>query len=589
MTPDAWLTIAVVAAVPLSLAASRIAPDLILVGALTVLIVAGVLSPAEALLGLSNPGLATVGVLYVVGSGLAETGAVHAVGERLLGRPRSERRAQLRLMLPVAGVSAFLNNTPVVALLMPVVRDWARRHRLSVSKLMIPLSYAAIFGGTCTLIGTSTNLIVAGLVAQETGLPRVGFFEIAWLGIPSALGGIAFVLATSRWLLPDRSSPISEPDDPREYAVEMLVEPGSPLVGRTIEQAGLRHLPGVYLAEIERDGSLLPAVAPTERLHGHDRLVFVGMVDSVVDLYRIRGLIPAPDQVFKLNSPRPERRLIEAVVSENSPFVGKTIRDGRFRSHYEAVVVAVARNGSRVAGKIGDIELRGGDTLLLEARPSFVDQQRHSRDFLLVSAIEGATPPRHDRATTAGAILAGMVLTVTVADVPMFVAALVASGLMILTRCTTATAARRSVDWQVLTVIGAALGLGRALDQTGAAGALAHAWIALAGENPWTTLLAVYLITSLLTEFITNNATAVLMFPVAQAAAEGLGVSFSPFLFTVMMAASASFATPIGYQTNLMVYGPGGYRFSDYLRIGLPLTGLLAAITVLIAPRVWPF
>jgi len=589
MTPDAWLTAAVVAATAVALAATRIAPDLLLVGSLTALLVLGVLTPGEALSGLSNPGLATVGVLYVVASGLIETGAVHAVGERLLGHPRSERRAQLRLMLPVAGVSAFLNNTPVVAMLVPAVQDWARRHRLSVSKLMIPLSYAAIFGGTCTIIGTSTNLIVSGLVTQETTLPPLGFFEIAWLGLPSTVVGIAFVLGTSRWLLPERKPPITEPTDPKEYAVEMLVEPRSPLVGRSIEQAGLRNLPGVYLAEIEREGTVLPAVAPTERLRGGDRLIFVGMVDSVVDLYRIRGLIPAPDQVFKLDSPRPERRLIEAVVSGTSPLVGRTIRDARFRSLYEAVVVAVARGGKRVPGKIGDIEIHAGDTLLLEARPSFVSQNRQSRDFLLVSAIEGSTPPRHDRAPLAAAILAGMVAAATLFGVSMLVAALVAGGLMIATRCTTGAAARRSVDWQVLTVIGAALGLGQALGQTGAAAAIAQAWVGFAGENPWATLVGIYAITSVFTALITNNAAAVLLFPIAGAAAESLGVSFRPFVFAIMMAASASFATPIGYQTNLMVYGPGGYRFSDYLRIGLPLNVVLAVVTILIAPWVWPF
>lgn len=589
MTSEAWWTVAVVVATAVALAATRIAPDLLLVGALTGLLVLGVLAPEEALSGLSNPGLATVGVLYVVVSGLVETGAVHAVAQGWLGRPRSERQAQLRLMLPVAGLSAFLNNTPVVAMLVPAVQDWARRNRLSVSKLMIPLSYAAILGGTCTLIGTSTNLIVGGLASQHASLAPLGFFEIAWVGMPSAAIGIAFVLGMSRWLLPDRKPPIAEPADPRQYAVEMLVQPGSPLVGRSIEQAGLRNLPGVYLAEIERAGSLLTAVAPTEVLHGGDHLVFVGMVDSVVDLYRIRGLIPAPDQVFKLDSPRPERRLVEAVVSNVSPLVGRTIRDSRFRSVYEAVVVAVARGGSRVHGKIGDIELRAGDTLLLEARPSFVPQQRDSRDFLLVSAIEGATPPRHERAGLAMAILGAMVAAVTFFDVPMLVAALVAGGLMIATRCTTGTAARRSVEWPVLIVIGASLGLGRALDQTGASTALAHAWVGLAGESPWMALLAVYAITSLATAVITNNAAAVLIFPIAAATAEGLGVSFRPFVFVIMMAASASFATPIGYQTNLMVYGPGGYRFSDYLRIGLPLNAVLALVTVAIAPFVWPF
>ena len=589
MTPDGWLVISVVAATGLGLSFTRIGADLILVGALTVLLLLGVITPDTALSGFSNPGLATVAVLYVVVSGCIETGAANVLAKALLGRPKSEWSAQIRLMLPVAFLSAFLNNTPVVAMLVPAVQDWARRNHFSVSKLMIPLSYAAIFGGACTMIGTSTNLILAGLVEQDSTLSAIGFFEIAWLGIPSAVIGIIFVLSTSRWLLPMRKPPITEQMNPKEYAVEMLVEAGSSLVGQTIEQAGLRHLPSLYLAEIERGDSVLPAVGPNERLQDNDRLVFVGMVDSVVDLYQIRGLIPAPDQVFKLDSPRPQRQLVEAVISGTSPLVGLSIRESRFRTRYDAVVIAVARSGKRVEGKIGVIELHVGDTLLLEARPSFVEQHRNSRDFLLVSAIEGGKTPRHDKAGIATLVLIAMVLGASFAGLSMLVAALVAAGLMIITRCTSASAARQNVDWQVLVVIGASIGLGSALEQTGAASAIAQFWIGFAGQNHWIALLAIYLITSLFTAVVTNNAAAVLMFPIAKATAVGLGVSFSPFIFTIMMAASASFATPISYQTNLMVYGPGGYRFSDYLKIGIPLNLLMAGVTMAIAPWIWPF
>lgn len=589
MPLEAWFTVIVVLTILVSLVMTRIGADIILMAGLTLIIGFGVLSPAEAFSGFSSSGLVTVGVLYVVVSGVMETGVVYAVAERLLGRPRSERWAQFRLMLPVSTASAFLNNTPVVAMLVPVLQDWARRHRLSVSKLMIPLSYAAILGGTCTIIGTSTNLVISGLVAEDATLSPVGFFEIAWLGLPSLILGTAFILVTGRWLLPDRQSSITEPSSPKEYSVEMLVESESQLVGRSIEQAGLRQLPGLYLAEIERNGSILPAVPPSERLHSDDRLVFVGNVDSVVDLYKIRGLVPAPDQIFKLHSPRHERVLIEAVVSSESPIMGKTVRDARFRTHYEAVVLAVARGGRRLPGKVGDIVLSLGDTLLLEARPSFMERYRHSRDFLLVSALDGGSPPRHERGGIAALILVGMVLVAAFTEVSMLVAVLVAAGLMLATRCTSASKARRHIDWQVLVTIGAAIGLGHALEQSGAASAIAEAWIGFAGLNPWVALLAVYLLTSAFTEVITNNAAAVLMFSIAKATAVGLEVSFSPFVFVVMMGASASFATPIGYQTNLMVYGPGGYRFSDFLRIGLPLNFLMAVVTVTLAPLVWPF
>ena len=585
---EAWVACATVLAVLVLLASTRMAPDFVLAGALTLLVAGGILSPGEALSGLSNPGLATVAVLFVVATGLVDTGAIAAVSNTLLGKVRSVTGAQARMMFPVIAVSAFLNNTPVVAILVPVVQDWCRRQRMSVSKFMMPLSYAAILGGTCSLIGTSTNLVVHGLVLEQTDLGPMGLFSIAQVGLPAALIGAIYVLTMNRRLLPERRPPLTENPNAREYAIEMLVREESPIVGRTIEEAGLRHLPGAFLAEIERGSSVLPAVAPTERLQVGDRLVFVGAVDSVVDLVKLKDLVPAPDELFELDTPRPERKLVEAVISRASPLAGQTIRDGRFRSRYGAVVIAVARDGERLLGKVGDIRLRAGDTLLIEARPSFLEQQRHSRDFLLVSEIQGASPPRHERAFVSVLILLGMVVAAaTFAD--MLLAALVAAGLMVATRCTTVARARASIDWSVLAVIGASFGLGASLEVTGAASHLAQSWLSLAGEGPWLALAAVYLVTMLFTEFITNNAAAVLVFPIAQATAGALGVSFWPFVVAIMMAGSASFATPIGYQTNLMVYGPGGYRFTDYVRFGLPLNLLLAAVTICLIPLFWPF
>ncbi len=589
MTLDAWLTLAVVIGVLVALAATRIGPDLVLMGGLTLLMLAGVVTPAEALTGFASPALVTVGVLYVVVSGVTETGAAHALAQRFLGRPTSERRALSRLLPWVSGLSAFLNNTPVVAMLVPVVQDWGRRHGLAPSRLLIPLSYAAILGGGCTLIGASTNLVVSGLAATEPAAPAIGFFEIAWVGLPALLLGTAYLILFAPRLLPARGSPISGAESPKEYAVEMLVSADGALAGRSIEEAGLRNLPGLYLAEIERNGDILAAVGPLERLQSGDRLIFVGCVASVADLYKIRGLTPAPDQVFKLSGPRHDRVLAEAVVSFESPFVGRTLRAARFRTRYQAVVIAVTRGGKRLPGKVGDIVTAAGDTLLIEARPAFLERYRDSRDFLLVSPRDGVSPPRHERGGIALMILLGMVLAAAAAGAPMLLAALVAAGLMLITRCTSPGKARRQIDWPVLITIGAAIGLGQALEQSGAAQAIAEAWIGLAGGGPWMALLAIYLLTNLMTEMITNNAAAVLMFSIAKAAAAGLEVSFTPFVFVIMMAASASFATPIGYQTNLMVYGPGGYRFSDYLRIGVPLNLLVAASTVTIAPLIWPF
>ena len=590
MAVDAWLTLATVALCFLLMASGRSAPDIILVGGLTLLLVVGIITPEQALSGLANEGMVTVGVLYVVVTGLRETGAISWIVQYVLGQPRSLAHAQTRVMLPVAGLSAFLNNTPVVAMMIPAINDWARRHRLSVSKLMMPLSYAAIAGGTCTLIGTSTNLVVNGLLVEQTGGAGVGMFELASVGVPVVITVLLAVTLTSRWTLPDRRPVISQfSDEVRGYTVEMVVDATGPLVGQTIQEAALRQLPGLYLIEIDRQGSVLPAVAPEEKLCASDRLIFVGIIESVVDLQKIRGLLPATDQVYKIDVARPDRSLIEAVVSDSCPLAGKSIRQGRFRTLYNAVVIAVSRNGEQVRGKIGDIVLRPGDTLLIEAHRSFAAQQKNSRDFYLISRVEDSTRPNHERAFVALMILVVMVVSVAVGIFSMLESALLAGGLMILTRCTRGRAARAAVDWQVLIVIAASLGIGQALFVSGAAEGIARGMMSLTGQDPLVVLALIYFLTALFTSLITNNTAAVLMFPVAMAVSESLAVSFMPFVITIMVAASASFATPIGYQTNLMVYGPGGYRFSDYLRLGIPLTILIGFIVLLIVPQVWPF
>jgi di/tricarboxylate transporter len=586
---DAWITVAVVASTLAALIGTRIAPDLVMVAAVTVLMLTGVLPVAEALSGLANPGLATVGVLYIVAAGLVNTGAAHALGTKFLGLPRSTAVAQIRLMVPVVISSGFINNTPLVAMLVPVVEEWGRRCRISLSKLMIPLSYASILGGMLTLIGTSTNVVVYGLVLEDTTLGPMGFWEIGLVGLPCAIVGILYMVVAQKWLLPERKPPLADFGAAREYAIEMLLQDNSPMIGKSVEQAGLRQLPGAFLAEIERGPMVLPAVAPTEKLQAGDRLLFVGVVDSVAELLRLRGLVPAPEQVFKLNSPRPERRLFEVVVSDSCPVTGRTIRDGRFRTRYNAVVLAVARNGERLRAKIGDIELHAGDTLLLESGPNFLAQQRNSRDFLLVSELQGVTIPRHDRMWVAVGILGVMIALASTGLLSMLEAGLVASGLMLATRCIKPNAARTSIDWSVLVVIAASFGVGQALETSGVAQALADFWIGAAGSNPLLALAAVYVVTNVVTEMVSNNAAAVMAFPIAMATAEGLGVSLWPFVVVVMMAASCGFATPIGYQTNLMVYGPGGYRFSDYVRFGLPLNVLVGVVTVLLAPVIWPF
>lgn len=593
---ETLLTLLVVVGVFVGLVRNMGSPASLMFLALAVLLTASAVSgsdrlitSSEAVAGFGNTGLVTVGLLFVVVSGLVHTGAVTMITEPIIGRPRRLSTAQSRLLLPVSALSAFLNNTPIVAMFLPVVDDLAKRSRLPASRLFLPLSYASILGGMCTLIGTSTNLVVNGMLTEQARLPGLALFDLAWVGVPIAVVGLTYILLASNRLLPDTDSSVSVDEDPRRYTAEVVVEPGGPLVGKKVESAGLRHLPGLFLAEIEREGQVLPAVSPTERLQSNDRLVFVGVVESVVDLYRIRGLKPASDQVHKLSEPREERCMVEAVVSDRCPLIGKSIREGRFRTEYNAAVMAVARGGRRLSGKIGDIVLQPGDTLLLETHPNFLDIQRNARDFFLVSGIEDSTPRRHERAWVALGILAAMVALAASGVLSMLNAALLAACGMILGRCATLSEAKRQIDWNVLMVIGAALGVGQAMANSGAGALVAGGLIELAAGNPWLVLAAVFIVTTVFTELITNNAAAVIVFPIAVSAAERLGADPTAFVITLMIAASASFSSPLGYQTNLMVFGPGGYQARDYLRFGIPLNIIAGVVTVALAPLVWPF
>jgi di/tricarboxylate transporter len=588
MGVEAWFSIAVVVVMLGFLAFTDIGQDTVLMGGVTLLLITGILTPGEALAGLANEGMVTVGVLYIVAAGLQQTGVTQIIVERLLGPVRSTTWAQLKMMVPAAVISAFTNNTPQVAIMIPALEEWARRFKLRAADLMMPLSYATILGGMWTIIGTSPNLVVNGLVTAQARMEPFGFFAPAWVGVPLTIVGIPCILLLMR-LVPDRNPPESEFASAREYTVEMIVEPDSSRVGKTLMEAGVRHFPGMYLAEIVRDGHVIGAVSSDEVLEANDRLIFVGGAEAVVDLQRIKGLKPATDQIFKLDSPRSERLLIEAVVSPDCPIVGKTVRQGRFRSRYDAVVMAVARHGRRIRQNTADIALRPGDMLLLEAGDVFVEQQRNSRDFYLISPIEDSSPRRHERMWVALTILGAMVAVAGTGLLSMVQAAMLAAGFMIMTGCVSGAEARRSIDTGVLLTIAASFGLGTALLKTGAANGIATSVIALAGSNPWMNLAAIYILTLVLTEIISNNAAAVLAFPIAMATAQSLGVSVTPFAMAVMMSASVAFATPFGYQTNMMVYGPGGYQFSDFFRVGVPMDIITAATAILLIPLVWPF
>jgi di/tricarboxylate transporter len=580
MSYEVIVTLVVLALTLVALARELMPPPATVLGAVILLLVFGVVSPQEAFSGFSNPAPITVAALYVLARAVEKTGALQPLVSATLGREGRGRGALLRLVLPTATASSFLNNTPIVAMLVPQVADWAEQRGQSPSRYLMPLSFAAILGGTVTTIGTSTNLVISGLL-EASGEAPLGMFEISRVGAPVALVGLVGLVLLAPTLVPDRRPARRELDeDVREFVVNMVVGAGGPMDGRSVADAGLRHLQGVFLVEIERHGDLIAPVTPETVLHGDDRLTFVGKADLVVDLQAMRGLALAEhEHTGGLDTAR--HTFFEAVVGGVSPLVGHTLKDISFRGRYQAAVVAIHRAGHRVKGKLGEVPLQIGDTLMILADPGFHGRYRDRNDFLLVSKLGGAPPVATSQAWIVGAVALGIVGGAALGLLPILHLSLLGALVLVGTGVLTASEARHSVDLNVIVVIASAFGLGAAMANSGLATMMAGGLVeALGGYGPTGVLLGLVVATIVLLSVITNNAAAVLMFPIAVSAAGALGLEARPFAIAVAVAASVSFLTPIAYQTNLMVYGPGGYRFSDYLRLGGVLTVLVVPVIV---------
>jgi len=586
---DAIITICVLITFFVVAVGGFLAVDYALALAMISLLVFDVLSPGEAFGGFANPALFVIIPFYVVSAALKESGALTVWVKKVLGRGSGIKRSTLRMMMPVAAMSGFVSNTPVVAMFIPQLQDWARRSRIPVSKLLMPLSFASILGGMCTMIGTSTNILLSGLMEQVGLGDELSLFAPAMVGVPLVLLGVIYFLVVGHRLLPARESLETSLEDIQKYSVVMRVEKGGPLDGLSIADAGLRQLQYSYLSELQSGNRIMPAVAPREILHGDDLLIFVGQPEAVTELRQIPGLAAAEKQVSKLDIPHTNRALVEAVISPCSFLVGKTVKESRFRTRYGGAILSVSRGGERLNQKVGAVELMAGDTLLLEAARGFVPRHRYSRDFLLLSRLDGATIPNLRKAPVALGLLLLFVIAVVGDMVSLSGGALLLACGMIASGCINAESAQKSIDFRVVLAIGASLSLGLAVQKTGLAAMAANGLLALGGLDPLLNLFLLYLATVLVTETITNNAAAVLMFPIALSIAAALGVDAMPFVMTVLFGASASFATPIGYQTNLMVQGPGGYSFADYLKVGLPLTMLVGFAVVSLVPLIWSF
>jgi di/tricarboxylate transporter len=585
---EGWFTLAVLLVTLALLAREVWAPAHTMLGATIVLLVAGVIDGTEAFAGFGNAAPITVAALYVLARAVEKTGLLQPVLEVLLGRSPGERGPLRRLLPTAAGASAFLNNTPLVAMLIPPVSDWAYRAGRSPSRYLMPISYAVILGGAVTVMGTSTNLVVSGLLQQRLGTP-MGFFEITPLGLPVAVIGVVILILTSPYLLPDRlpARDALGARSVREFTVHMLVEPGGALDGRAVAAGGLRHLKGVFLVELERGGELIAPVSSETVMRGGDRLAFVGRADDVVDLHAIRGLVSA-EQAHVTHFDTARHTFFEVVIGPGSPLVGKTLRRAGFRSHYQAAVVAIHRAGHRVKAKLGELELRIGDTLLVLADRGFRERWREHADFLLISRLGGTPPGVTKKAGIVGLVTLGVVVVAGLGILPMLQASLLAAVALVGFGVLTAGEARAAVDLEVIIMVATAFGLAAALENSGLADRVAGLVVSgFAGLGTLGVLFGVILATSFLTELVTNNAAAALMFPIAIGAAERVGADPRLFAIFVAVMASTSFLTPIGYQTNTMVYGPGGYRFGDFARLGAPLTVAVMGTLLLVAQFVY--
>jgi len=592
MSAAAWTTLGLLVALFGFLIWNKLPIWLVFLGAITIAITLK-LAPAAALLkGYSNSGVVTVAALYPVAAGMYATGAISLVSERLIGLPKSITVAQVRILTPVAVASAFLYNTPLVAMMIPAVRDVARLTGLKSSKLFMGISFVALLGGTITLIGTAVNLIVAGMVSEAVANGEIissspiRMFDPMWIGIPATLGGLLFLILAAPRLLPDREDDHAAVEK-RRYRSEFFIEASSRLERKTLEQVGFAKPVGYVLDSVRRNGQLLE-IEPQLTLEAGDLLTFIAPADVLPGLWTTVGLVPA--YATKMQSRRHEHQLVEVVLSAKSPTVGHKVSDLPLPdSPYGLMLVGVSRNGEAMPDCLEDLRLQPGDAGVMEVDDAFFYENRRESDFLLTKRLEGFRVQRVDRAIVALVITMLMVTLAATGIFSMLNAALLAAMAMLVTGCLTIDRLWQSIDWKTIVVIGTSVGLETAVTGTGLANKAAEGFALIGGGSPRIALAVVFFGTVALTNVMSNVASAVLMFSVAVSLAHSLGVNFLPFAMVLMSAASCAFINPAAFQTNVMVQQPGGYRFSDFARVGIPLTVLVGIIVLWLAPIMYGF
>lgn len=581
----AWITIVTVFVMFSTLLLTKLRTDLVFLCAIAILFVTGVLDAKEAFSGFSSASVVVVGVLFIVVTGLTYTGVLQWIVKHLLGQPDSYSKAVVRLMLPVAALSSFLSNTTVVSLFVRIVKMWSHKLGVSPSKLLIPLSYASGMGGVCTLIGTPPNLIISGLYADNTG-QSMNIFATAVPGLFCLFVGVLSVIAMRR-MLPVRKAPESAFESTSEYTVELQVPSDNPYIGQTLGEAGLYTVKGGSLLEVYHFDEVPSPVTENEYILGGDHLVYAGQIDEILELVETHGLVSANHHVFSLNEIDHNRQLRTAYVTFGSPLIGTTISKSVFERKNNMTLVAVARRGMRISDPPRQVVLRAGDTLLLDCPPHMnMDTDR------LVSQLHffdnEQLPNIGPKTLISSFIMLAMVVLSALGVMPLLHCAFLAAGAMLIFRCCTPEQAMKSINGEILMVFAGSVVLGLALQKTGVAERLAFGILDICGTNPIVVMTSICLVGTFITEFISNTAAGAMFFPIMYQAAEHLGYEPYPFLIALMISVSSSFATPIGSPTHMLVYGPGGYRFSDFMRIGLPMNFIILAANIFIVNIVYP-
>ncbi len=581
----AWITIVTVFVMFSTLLLTKLRTDLVFLCAIAILFVTGVLDAKEAFSGFSSTSVVVVGVLFIVVTGLTYTGVLQWIVKHLLGQPDSYSKAVVRLMLPVAALSSFLSNTTVVSLFVRIVKMWSHKLGVSPSKLLIPLSYASGMGGVCTLIGTPPNLIISGLYADNTG-QSMNIFATAVPGLFCLFVGVLSVIAMRR-MLPVRKAPESAFESTSEYTVELQVPSDNPYIGQTLGEAGLYTVKGGSLLEVYHFDEVPSPVTENEYILGGDHLVYAGQIDEILELVETHGLVSANHHVFSLNEIDHNRQLRTAYVTFGSPLIGTTISKSDFERKNNMTLVAVARRGMRISDPPRQVVLRAGDTLLLDCPPHMnMDTDR------LVSQLHffdnEQLPNIGPKTLISSFIMLAMVVLSALGVMPLLHCAFLAAGAMLIFRCCTPEQAMKSINGEILMVFAGSVVLGLALQKTGVAERLAFGILDICGTNPIVVMTSICLVGTFITEFISNTAAGAMFFPIMYQAAEHLGYEPYPFLIALMISVSSSFATPIGSPTHMLVYGPGGYRFSDFMRIGLPMNFIILAANIFIVNIVYP-